>query len=377
MLPSIVPANRLFRTFSYLPVDRVPDLEFGCWPQTVRAWVAEGCPQELADEIGESMFHARFNEFIGVDTEEGGGWAPVYTQMNPVFEEEVLAEDAETVTVRDSSGTVARRWKSGSDASSIPHFLEFPVKCRADWAALKERYRLDDPLRTVTPEQIADARKAATDGWAISGFSTGFYGALRSWVGTEGLSYLFYDDPALIRDMLEHWTALILHSLRQLPADVPVHLLHWWEDMAFNHGPLISPATFAEFLVPCYQAVMDELRDHGCGLSSVDCDGNIHDLVPGWLQTGINVMFPCEVAAGTDMYRLRRDYGSEVRLQGGIDKIAIARGKDAIDRELDRIAPLLEDGGFVPHLDHLVPPDITLENYMYYRQQKKKLIGKP
>jgi len=90
----------------------------------------------------------------------------------------------------------------------------------------------------------------------------------------------------------------------------------------------------------------------------------------------VNIMFPCEVAAGTDMFRLRREFGARVRLQGGIDKKAVAAGRDAIRRELDRIAPLLDEGGFIPHLDHLVPPDIPLGHYLYYREQKKALIGK-
>jgi hypothetical protein len=372
----LTPKNRIYRTFMYQQTDRIPDQEFGTWPQTVRRWVAEGFPKDWADEIGDSMFHARFNEFIGVDNDEGGGYAPVFLGMNPVFQEEVLEEDEHTQIARGSDGVIAKRWKGGSDESSIPHYIEFPVKTPADWAAMKERYRLDDPKRTVTVQQIADARTAAADGWQVTGWATGFYGALRSWCGTESLSYLFYDEPAMIADMLEHWTALMLHSLDQLPADVPVHSFHWWEDMAFNHGPLVSPRMFEEIMVPCYKAVMDKLREHGCTLSSVDCDGNIHDLVPGWMSVGVNVMFPCEVAAGTDMFRLREDYGLDVRLQGGIDKVAIARGKDAIDRELDRIAPLVRQGGFVPHLDHLVPPDISLADYMYYREQKQKLIGK-
>lgn len=375
-MSQIIPKNRGYRTFMYQDTDRVPDVEFGCWPQTVRAWVADGFPQAWADEIGENMFHPRFNEFIGVDNDEGGGSVPIHLGMNPVFTEEVLEEDELTQIIRDNSGTIAKRWKGGIEESSIPHFLEFPVKTRVDWDGMKERFRLDDPQRTVNAQDIANARKAAAEGWTVGAGACGFYGALRSWVGTENLSYLFYDDPALCHEMAEHWAALILHSLRQVPVDVPIHQFWWWEDMAFNHGPLVSPAVFDDFFVPCYQAVMDELRKHGCTLSSVDCDGKIHDLVPGWLKTGVNIMFPCEVAAGTDMYWMREQYGLEVRLQGGIDKVLIAQGKDAIDCELDRIASLLVQGGFVPHLDHLVPPDISLDNYMYYREQKQKLIGK-
>ena len=370
------PRNRAYRTFNYLPVDRVADEEFGFWPQTLRAWVPDGFPKDLADEIGENCFHHKFNELIGIDTSEGGAGVPLHVAMSPPFDHEVLEEAEQWQIVRDGSGVVAKRWKGGRQESSIPQFLEFPVTDRASWEAMKRRFRLDDPSRKVSDEAIGKARQAAADGWAVSGFACGFYGALRNWVGTENLSYLLYDDPAVCHDMAEHWAALILASLRQVPDDVPIHQFGWWEDMAYRSGPLVSPATFDEFFVPCYQAVMDELRRHGCTIAWVDCDGNIHDLVPGWLRTGVNVMFPCEVAAGTDMARLRDTFGLDVRLRGGIDKIALARGRDAIDRELDRVAPFLDQGGFIPHLDHLVPPDIPFDDYMYYREQKKKLIGK-
>jgi len=360
----------------YLEADRVPDQEFGCWPQTVREWVADGFPEDWAEEIGENMFHARFNEFIGVDSGEGGAGIPVHAGINPPFETVVLEEDDRTQVVRDGSGIVAKRWKSGRGESSIPQFIAFPVKDREDWEALKERYDPQDPVREVSAEAIEVARKAATEGWVVSAGACGFYGMLRNWVGTENLSFLFHDDPALVNDMARRWAELILASLRQVPEDVPIHQFGWWEDMAYKHGPLVSPAMFDEFFVPCYQAVMDEARKHGCTLASVDCDGNIHDLVPGWMKTGVNIMFPCEVAAGTDMFRMREEFGREVRLQGGIDKQAVAQGREAINRELERITPLLEQGGFVPHLDHLVPPDISLDDYMYYREQKQKLIGK-
>jgi hypothetical protein len=373
---SATPKNRGYRTFMYLDVDRVPDTEFGFWPQTIRRWVDEGFPCDLAEQLGESMFHQKFNEFIGLDTDEGGAGISLSLGMNPVFETKVLEEDALTQVVRGSDGVVARRWKSGVQESSIPHYIEFPVKDRASWRDMKERYRIDDPTRKVPAEEIEAARKAAADGWTVWAGACGFYGALRNWVGTENLSCMFYDDPALVHEMAEHWTALILHSMRQIPADVPIHIFGWWEDMAYRGGPLVSPRTFDEFFVPCYMAVMDEARKHGCTLSTVDCDGNIHDLVPGWLKTGVNIMFPCEVAAGTDMFWMRKRFGRDVRLQGGIDKRAVAAGRKAIDRELARIAPLLDEGGFVPHLDHLVPPDISFSDYMYYREQKKKLIGK-
>jgi uroporphyrinogen decarboxylase len=133
---------------------------------------------------------------------------------------------------------------------------------------------------------------------------------------------------------------------------------------------------FREFLQPGYRRVMEAAKKRGCALSIVDSDGNPHDLVPNWLEEGVNIMFPLEVTAGVDAFAWRREFGRNLRLKGGIAKAPLVQGGKAIDRELERIKPLLEQGGYMPHLDHLVPPDISFKNYMDYIEKKRRLIGK-
>jgi uroporphyrinogen decarboxylase len=94
------------------------------------------------------------------------------------------------------------------------------------------------------------------------------------------------------------------------------------------------------------------------------------------LEEGVNIMFPIEIGAGSDPAAWRTEFGRDVLLRGGINKRAIAEGGAAIDAELERMRPLLEQGGCVPHLDHLVPPDISYANYCEYLDKKRKLIGK-
>jgi hypothetical protein len=55
--------------------------------------------------------------------------------------------------------------------------------------------------------------------------------------------------------------------------------------------------------------------------------------------------------------------------------MAIAKGKTAIDRELDRKIPLTREGGFLPCVDHNVSPDISLKNYTYYVQSLKEHLS--
>jgi uroporphyrinogen decarboxylase len=180
----------------------------------------------------------------------------------------------------------------------------------------------------------------------------------------------------MIHDMVETWTELMLDQVNQLPPDIPIDSVQWWEDMASRNGPFVSPKMFREFLQPCYHAVMQAVKKRGCAIGLVDCDGNPHDIVANWLEEGVNIMFPLEVAAGVDPYGWREEFGMELRLRGGVDKRQLAIGREAIEAELERLKPLLEQGGFVPHLDHLVPPDISYDNYCYYVEQKRKLIGK-
>ncbi|HID55049.1 TPA: hypothetical protein EYP37_00855 [Candidatus Poribacteria bacterium] len=191
------------------------------------------------------------------------------------------------------------------------------------------------------------------------------------------MSVTFYDDPEWIEEMMDHLVNLTLTMFENLAGKCKIDLGTWWEDMCFNKGPLISPEMFSRYMVPRYKKITEFLRrECGCQFHMVDCDGNIHQLVPLWLEAGINVMFPLEVAHN-DGYEIKRRFGSKVAIRGYFDKRALIAGGEAIDREFERLEPLLKGGGFIPHTDHLVPPDVSWENYLYYRRRKCQFIGKP
>lgn len=59
----------------------------------------------------------------------------------------------------------------------------------------------------------------------------------------------------------------------------------------------------------------------------------------------------------------------------GIDKRALAQGPEAIDAELERVRPLIEEGGYVPGLDHSMPPDVPLANYVYFMNALRQVVG--
>ena len=366
---------RGYRTMTYQSVDRVPDVEFAFWAQTIRRWIKEGLPLDLTPEEQNNENPRKLLDYFGFDDMDSVS-VNLNVDMNPAFEEKIIEDLGDAVLKQGADGQIAECYLQDSENSSIPHYISFPVTNAEDWKAMKERFRLDDPSRRIRTGDLREVREGIAHGKWVGVSMMGPYARLREWMGFENLSIAFYEQPDMIHDMVEHWTNLCVQQMRSILDDIPIDRVGWWEDMACKNGPLVSPAMFREFLQPCYHQVMSEARKHGCTLGAVDSDGNPHDIVANWLEEGVNIMYPLEVAAGVDIHGWRREFGLPLRLQGGIAKHPLTLGGKAIDDELERIRPIFEQGGFIPHVDHFIPPDVSYDNFRYYLDKKRKLIGK-
>ena len=201
------------------------------------------------------------------------------------------------------------------------------------------------------------------------------YGWLRNWMGVENLSYLVYDDPAWFEEMVTTIADCIIGTLtRILETGGRFEGCSMWEDMAYNAGPLLSPKHFKQYLVPQYRRITDLLHKYGVDIIWVDCDGNIEKLIPLWLEAGVNCMFPLEIGNwGADPVKYRQQYGKDLRLMGGFDKHILQGSKAGIAAEVHRLAPLVEEGGYIGFCDHRVPPDVSLENYLFYLETVREV----
>jgi uroporphyrinogen decarboxylase len=197
----------------------------------------------------------------------------------------------------------------------------------------------------------------------------GFFGMPRELLGVENQLMMYYDDPQLMHDINDHLTRVWLAVMEELLSKVELDFVYFWEDMAFKNGPLLSPAMFREFMAPYYRRMTAFLTQRGVKIVFVDTDGDCWKLIPEFLQAGVMGMYPFEVNAGMDIVQVRKQY-PELLIQGGLDKIKIAQSKEAIDDELGAKLPsLLSQGGYIPFVDHLVPPDVSWDNFRYYRER--------
>jgi uroporphyrinogen decarboxylase len=358
----------------------------GGWSETIERWRREGYDGRLLDDV------FGVDRIVRVD--------PWYGPV-PAFAYDVVDEDENTVTYVNHEGIVMREFKAHADMS-MPQFVRFPVENEADFDRLvSERLvlnaseRLDDEWKrnvgtgqgsvgqvsgaVSTGQAGADAATAGDDIWPRQCWADrwgGFFGPLRNMMGVQNLCLAFYDQPTLVERMMEQRADAIIEITAEVMKHTQFDVFWFWEDMAYKAGPLIGPDLYGEFASKHYRRVCDWLRGRGIKHIGLDSDGDIHMLIPIWLEAGIDHLWPFEVQAGMDVLDIRATYGRDLAMIGGIDKRAVAQGGDAMRAEVDRVMPLVEDGGYIPELDHTAPPDISWRKFSDYIEHLKFRMGR-
>ncbi len=360
--------RRYLETVLFGRPDRIPLSPGGGRESTRNRWYSEGLPRNVKN-IAEYAYRRAGGTR---PWPRGGEGFPVQERMIPTFEEKLIEKKADSQIVQDWKGNICEisnefdtRYLRNAIDFVTRRWIKCPVENRSDWEEMKRRYDADDPARL--PEDAEERGKRLADRtWPITFSFSGPFWQLREWVGFENLCMLFYDDPDLVRDMMEFWENHVARLMERAFACVVPDEVHLSEDMAYKGFSMISPDMVREFLLPTYTRWGDLLREAGVPVYGMDSDGYIGELIPIWIEAGINVADPMEVAAGNDINEFRERFGRKMAYRGGVDKRCIARGGKIIEQEIARLAPVIHDGGFLPSCDHGVPHDISWPNYVYY-----------
>jgi hypothetical protein len=347
---------------------------YWAWEQTRDRWRREGWDG------------TPFEQLFDMDRIER---VPLNYGPSPEFQETTVEESEDYRTYWDDEGVLVRVPRRYT-RSFMPQFIRYPVESMADLVEF-QRTRLRTPYgqrrfggesvrpvaRTVDREaRWADWVKASNGrDWATWCFTArwgGYFGPLRSLLGFERACLAFHDEPALVEAFMEERTESMISITEGLLAETDFDIFGFWEDMAYKNGPLISPELFRKFAFRHYRRVCDFLRSRAVEHIFVDSDGDIRKLVPLWMDAGVDGVFPCEFAAGVDVIELRKNCGKGLRLFGGVDKRAFERDRASVVAEIDRISPLIEQGGYLPALDHSAHSDIPWANMRFYMEEMRR-----
>ncbi len=366
--------ERFTACMEYQPCDRRPNHELGVWPQAVDRWRAEA-PDAIAG-FGWRWFH--HEDGLGLDHRQ---YVPMNYGFVPPFPHVVLEDTPRYEVVRNGKGIVTRALKEGSVGGGrmcMDQYLEFPVKGPEDFPEVKRR------LIAAIPERYPADLDARIEAWKrrtcplVLGencAANGFYWRAREFMGTEALSFAWYDYPNLMHEMMEFFADFIISTSRPVLERIAVDYFVLNEDLSMKAGPLLSPDTFRTFIFPHLKRMVEFFRSHGTRYFAVDTDGDPTALVPLFMDAGVDVLWPIERASEVSPMELRRQFGKTLRLWGGVDKRVLARDPAAIRAHLREFVPLIEEGGFIPTVDHTVPPDVSWDNFRYYMDAKQALLA--
>lgn len=376
---------------NYESYDRLPLVHFGFWPETLEKWAVQGhlTPREARSWGDGNKADLIIGRKLGFDF----NWSMhhgVLTGLFPPFIPKVINrfEDGRIHSLNDE-GVIVETKKG---VVSIPSEIDHLLKNRGDWekhfrnrikprSAARLFLSLVPSGRRMVPYFTGGsilANKALEKRQYPASLYTGsIIGTLRNIVGVENLSYLTVDDPDLLKEMVDAFGAVSYGLVKKaLESGAKYDFLHFWEDICYNHGPLINPTLFTELAGPHYKKITDLARKHGVQFSSVDCDGQIDTLLPIWLENGVNIMFPIEVGTWqASIAPWRESYGRELRGVGGMNKVVFSKDRKAIDQEVERLKPLVDLGGYIPCPDHRIAPDAEWDNVRYYCDRMNEVFN--
>ena len=288
-------------------------------------------------------------------------------------DEKILEEDDKYLIKLDGLG---RRTKLPKGYATLPLPLDFPVKDMDSW--LKVKSYLEFYEDRIDWDQVEKAKKLQKEGHLVVANIPGGFDFPRELMGEEVCCLAYYMQPELMSDIMQTMTNMSFKVLDRISDEICIDQLSVHEDMAGKTGPLIGPNEIEIYVKPYFRKVWDMLQSKGTKLFDMDSDGNMNPILDVLIECGLNSMHPFEPASGMDIVQVRKKYGKQLVIRGGIDKHVLRKDKEAIRSELEyKMQPLMQEGGVVFGLDHRIPNGTPLENYKYYVEIGREILGLP
>ena len=371
--------ERNLAVLRYEEYDRLPIVHFGWWPETLEKWAQEGhlTKEEIDGHDDGNNKDKAIGRKLGFDYNYftmfylKSGFSPLF----PAFERIVVEElDNSARHVRNEDGVIVLEVPG---AGSIPTEIGHTLEDRQSW----EKYYLPrlqwhkDRVDLKKLQHVIDTHESRETPLGL--FCGSLFGQMRNWMGVTGVCYLYVDDEPLYDEIIKTVAELSYQSIKFiLEAGARFDFAHFWEDIAFKNGPLVVPSVFKEKVGPYYKMISGLCRQFGMDIISVDCDGVPTELIHTWLDAGVNTMFPIEYGTWHgNISDWRKQFGRELRGVGGMNKNVFAMDYAAIDKEIERLRPMVDLGGYIPCPDHRVPPDAIWENVQYYTDKMREVFG--
>jgi len=335
--------ERFSRMYAHKDADRVPIVD-APWGATIERWQREGLPKGV-DWV--DFFDIDHVAHIGVDN-------------SPRYDVKTLEETPEYKVYTTVWGATQKNW---THVGGVPEFLDFKVKDPASWQDAKARMApsRDRVNFSALEKNYKDWRKKGY--WIQGGLWFGFDVA-HSWtVGTERLLLALVEEPEWCVDMFNHFLDVNLALLQMVwDGGYRFDCVSWPDDMGYKHSQFFSVKMYRELLKPVHKRACDWARAKGIKVHLHSC-GDVNPFIPELIEIGVDALNPLEVKAGMDPVHIKKTYGRQLVLHGGINAV-LWDDLDAIEAEMRQVLPVVKDGGgYIFSSDHSIPQSVSLEGF--------------
>ena len=348
--------ERIIKTLNHVEPDRIP-IQDGLWQTTLERWYSEGLPRNIS-----------IDDYFGYEMK----W--IFPDTSPQFKPKIIEKTDDYFIEQDHFGEIIKNFKN---RPSTPEILDSPVKNRTDWGELKERLTVNesrglsyglclDPGTYITLKDGIDVFKEsyAKNKFIIYGVING-NDMIQRYVGLERLLISIAEDPLWVKDMFKINAQLIRDMYEHMVAQGykfdGVFLIN---DLGYRNSLLYSPRHYKELLFEYDKSLCDYFHAKNLKVFLHSC-GRVEDLIPYFIEAGIDCLHPLEVKAGMDLIKLKKEYGDRISFFGGIDTRLYANPDlSLIEEEIKtKFEIAKKGGGYIYHSDHSIPHDVSLKQY--------------
>lgn len=256
-------------------------------------------------------------------------------------------------------------WKIRRPINNLPDLQHFVAQLPAPPSP-------EDCLPTVaTVAQWRDILAPHT--FYVPGHGVGFHAAYDL-MGLQLFSVLLYDAPREIQALIEYHNAVAIAHCQAFAQARLSPFFFIGDDIAYKNKLMFGPKTLRQLFFPYLQRMCEILNPAGYKVI-FHSDGDITSILPDLIACGVAGINPLETAAGMDIAFIKKEYGQDLILVGGVDcsQILPLGTPEIIRQEVRRVLRAGARGGgmFIGSSSEIVP-STPLENIFAFYEACKE-----
>lgn len=353
----MISRERIKTILDHKESDRIPIQDY-VWESTIERWMKEG----LEDDIDlDDYFQYEMAYFL--------------PDLSLQYSYKILEENDEYIFERNNYGEVVRNHKN---RSTTPQVIDSPIKNRKDWNEVKSRIKIND-TRGLSTKSIVDFSEKISFEEGLKIFQKHYekgrfimfealvgFDLVQRYVGTERLLIALIDEPDWVKEMFLENAKFVIEMYGYLVEKGYIFDgIFLCDDLGYRNTSLISPKHYKELIFEADKFICDFFHSINIKIFLHSC-GCVKELIPLFIEAGIDCLQPLEVKAGMDLIDLKRKYGEKMAFMGGIDTRLYSNSNTSlIEKEIEtKIEVAKKGGGYIYHCDHSIPHDVSLSQYI-------------